>query len=119
MKFEVGKLYRCPDYFLMVYPTIEKVRAARNGPPGTWRSIDTASWAESVEVAAWKTNFLSREIGCQVHSSEPGEIFMFLKEEHGMFIKEDDANKYINILLEEKSGWIIYTDFLGILEAHV
>jgi len=97
MEFEVGKLYKCSDHLLMIYPTRE---IAATTP---WAPVPTAG-----PCMAWTASYWSEELNCTVRCSEPNEIFVFLKEET---IK---GERYLNVLFGDKQGWIIYGDWLRI-----
>jgi len=90
VKFEEGKLYKCPEYFLIIYPTREKAET------------------ETTAAFAWAARYWSEELGCSVRYSEPNEIFIFLKKE---IIEEQ---KYINVLFGDKQGWIIHKNWMEI-----
>ncbi len=104
MKFEVGKLYRCPDYFLLIYPTIEKARAA------TLIAHDFSTGALA-RAAYW-----SEKLDCQVRFSERGEIFMLLKGLQLTYFGSKSWD-YFYVLFGNRQGWIIYKDWLGIQRA--
>ncbi len=87
MKFEVGKLYKCPDYFLMIYPSKEKASSVLGR-----RTVVVGSAEEA--AAHW-----SDQLNCQVRYSEPGEIFIFLGRDR----------EFLNVLFGEKQGWIIFS----------
>jgi len=92
MKFEVGKLYKCSDHYILIYPTRENAMVAE----------------QATAAVAWAAGYWSKKLGCSVRCSEPNEIFIFIKEE---IIEE---HKYLNVLFGDKQGWIIYEDWMEI-----
>ncbi len=112
MKFEVGKLYRCPEYFLLVFPSKDQLISAR----ALWaadRTVETplARWQEAAgtqypEMARAVTAVLSKKLDCRVRCSEPGEIFMLLQQ-------DGDS---LHVLFGGIQGWIVYKDWLKIEE---
>jgi len=109
MRFEVGKLYKCSDHYILIYPTREKAASSSAVWTVAGRSASASrnSWAAAA-TAAWAASYWSEELGCSVRCSEPNEIFIFLKEE---IIEEQ---KYINVLFGDKQGWIVYKDWMEI-----
>ncbi len=89
-----GKLYKCPVYPLLIYPTKE-MALTRPGVNPTAGS----------EVA----RFWSKELNCQVLHSDPGEIFMLLEKDH--------IFGCCHVLFGDKQGWIICRNWMGIKEA--
>jgi len=88
MNFEEGKLYKCSNSHLLIYPNAELVAALRTGTGnGTGDSYDASYWSE--------------ELNCTVRCSKPNEIFMFIE---GKIIKEVKCS---NVLFGDKQGWII------------
>ncbi len=105
MKFKPGKLYRCPEYFLLLYPTKEKASRARGHS-----AMDTAGdTGVSPAMAEVIMSYWAKQLNCQVWYSEPGEIFMFLEEYEGL----------LHILFGEKQGWITHKGYFNIVEANV
>ncbi len=98
MNFRRGKLYKCPKFFLMVYPSKEKAAAATR-----ITSVATVS----AEVAVNWASFWSYRLNCLVHYGKPGEIFIFL-ERDGI---------YLHVLFGDAAGWIIHETWLDIKEA--
>jgi hypothetical protein len=96
MFFQVGQLYKCSKYFLLIYPS---KKAANRG----WTSAG-ASVGSTAGMAYW-----SKKLNCQVRFSEPNETFMLLKQE----------DMFLNVLFGEKQGWIINEDWLEIKHVKV
>ena len=92
MKLEVGKLYQCKDYFLLLYPDPETADAARVPLGGG-------------EVAA-AAAFWSKRFGKPVLFSEKNIPLLIL----------NDKEEYVEVLAGDKKGWIIYQDWLKIKE---
>lgn len=91
---EVGKLYSCSEYFLMLYPDKDTAVVGRGAA--------AAATAAAVAVAAYWT----RELGKPVSYCYPLTPLLVLS------VKE----KYIEVLAEDKVGWIINEDWLNIKE---
>jgi len=118
VNFEEGKLYKCSDHLLMIYPTRENAVAGNSVAPlwgyGTTVAAVVAARPTAVvaahrtelTTAAWAAIYWSKKLGCSVSYSEPNEIFIFLKKE---IIEEQ---KYINVLFGDKQGWIICKNWL-------
>ena len=89
MTIEVGKLYRCSEYFLLLYP--DKEAADRDAPSA---AVDEAA-------AAW-----SRDLGKSVGYCNPETPLLVLS------VKE----QYIEVLAGDKVGWTVNEDWLNIKE---
>ena len=89
---EVGKLYRCSEYFLLLFPDKDTADAA------------VAPFAASPIGAAYWTRELARKLGNPVSYCNPQTPLLVLS------VKE----KYIEVLAEDKRGWIINMDRLEI-----
>jgi len=91
---EVGKLYSCSEYFLLLYPDKDtaaaKLGAAAAAPIGA-----------AAPAAYW-----TRELGKPVSYCNPQTPLLVLS------VKE----KYIEVLAGDKVGWIINEDWLNIQE---
>jgi len=109
MEFKIGKLYKCSDHYILIYPTREKAASSGARPMAAGRSAAASrnSWAAAA-VVGQAASYWSEELNCTVRCSEPNEIFIFLKEE---IIEEQ---KYINVLFGDKQGWIVYKDWMKI-----
>jgi len=101
-----GKLYKCPKYFLLFYPSKDKAadslrvavaRAARMGAT----AVHEAAIGPASSVADW----WSRKLNCKVRYSEPNEVFLCLEHE----------DEFAHVLFGEKQGWIINQDWLNIV----
>ncbi len=101
MEFRPGKLYRCPEYFLMIYPSKEKAISAAATLSGSAAPGQLA--ASGTPSAEW-AKYFSERLNCQVRYSEPGEIFMFL-EKH---------ETYLYVLFGKCAGWIINRGWIKI-----
>jgi len=104
MNFEKGKLYKCPNSGLLIYPSTHPVvsYSSQTSPPG-WSASSVYLGTPETVVKYW-----SEILNCTVRCSEPNEIFMFLEE------KIVDNQKYLNILFGDKQGWIFYRKWLEI-----
>jgi hypothetical protein len=92
---EVGKLYRCSEYFLLLYP--DKDTAAAGGTAATYAEhhVPTAT------AAYW-----SKKFDKPVSYCNPLTPLLVLS------VKE----QYIEVLAGDKKGWIIYQGWLDIKE---
>jgi len=82
-----GKLYKCPEHYLFVYPTKEKAVRASGG---------TRKAATSLRLVASAAALLSQSLNYKVSFSEPNDIFMVIEKE----------DKFANVLFGDKQGWI-------------
>lgn len=95
---EAGKLYSCEDYFLLLYPDKETAaEASRTLPPSAFRT----SWGAAGAVA-----LLSQRFGKHVSYTEKNIPLLILNREE----------KYIEVLAEDRKGWIINEALLNIKE---
>ena len=91
MPLEVGKLYSCSKYFLLLYP--DKETAAHAG--------DAAAAGASAHAAYW-----TRELGKPVIYADKNIPLLVL----------NTKGEYIEVLAGDKKGWIVYRDRLDIKE---
>ena len=89
-RLDVGKLYSCSKYFLMLYP--DKKTAA-----------DRFAAAPAAAPAA---AFWSKRLGKPVSYCDPETPLLVLS------VKE----KYVEVLAGDRKGWIINEDWLAIKE---
>ena len=92
---EVGKLYSCSEYFLLLFP--DKDTARTSCKPAAERDLRYAD----ADAAYW-----TRELGKPVSYCNPQTPLLVLS------VNE----KYVEVLAEDKRGWIIYRDWLEIKE---
>ena len=92
MKLEVGKLYVCEKFHLMLYPDQETGVA----------SGDAASADHAASTAA----FWSKRFGKPVLFSEKNIPLLIL----------NDKEEYVEVLAGDRKGWIIFKDWLNIKE---
>jgi len=110
-----GKLYKCPKYWLLFYPTEDKAWTATLTPDlaplaAAASSVPRGTALETAAVAAWAREhaaWWSRKLSCTVRYSEPGEVFLCL----------ENKDKLTHVLFGEKQGWIINKRWLEIEEA--
>lgn len=102
---EVGKLYICEEYFLLLYPDQETADAAEAAAALTRPvGLDRAGAAEA--VVAIHTTYWTRKLGKSVLYAKKNIPLLSL----------NNKEKYVEVLIEEKVGWIIVEDWLGIKE---
>ena len=90
---KIGKLYSYSEPFLMLYPDKETAAAG-------------ATFATSSTRAAAIAVYWSEVIGKPVSYLEPKTPLLVLSTD----------KKYVEVLAEDKRGWIIYQDWLDIKE---
>lgn len=101
---KVGKLYKCPEYYLMIYPSAEKASVtALEAVAAPVAAAGVAAVAATPVAAAvqWAAVWWSNILNCKVRFSEPGEVFMCLKQQ----------GKHVYVLFgEKKVGLLQKTD---------
>lgn len=102
---EVGKLYTCEDCYLMLYPDKDAVSTAE-GIPSFHSSAGGVQDAYPVGACCADADFWSNRLGKPVSYREKNIPLLVLKAEE----------KFYEVLIEDKKGWIIYEDFLNIKE---
>ena len=95
--FQVGKLYSCFEYFLLLFPCEETA-----GRPDWFAGC----WSRAVPRVAAEAAYWTRELGKSVSYCNPQTPLLVLS------VKE----KYIEVLAGDRKGWIIVEDWLGIKE---
>lgn len=91
---EVGKLYSCSEYFLILFPYQETAAV-----PAAAAAVPAA--AVHVHAAYW-----TRKLGKPVSYCNPETPLLVLNA----------YNHYAEVLAGDKVGWIIYQDWLNIGE---
>ena len=89
---EVGKLYSCSEYFLLLYPDKDTART------------DFGAAERDLRYAAADAAYWTRELGKPVSFCDPQTPLLVLS------VKEE----YIQVLAGDKVGWIINEDWLEI-----
>ena len=120
---EVGKLYRCSEYFLSLFPNKETAATASITAAGA--AGGTAEAAATAEVGTADASatcvYWTRKLGKPVSFCDPLTPLLVLsvKEEYipltpllVLSVKEE----YIQVLAGNQKGWIIYRDWLNIKE---
>ena len=97
---EVGKLYICSEYFLLLFPDKDTADAAAADA-----ELDLAAATAAAGAAYW-TRELARKLGKPVNYCNPQTPLLVLS------VNE----KYIEVLAGDKKGWIINMDWLEIKE---
>ena len=101
---EVGKLYLCEEYSLLLYPDPEtadaaRLRAAAASPLSpTGVKIDV--------VAAAEATYWTRKLGKSVSYTDKNIPLLSL----------NNKEKYVEVLAGDRKGWIIYQDWLELKE---
>ncbi len=92
MPLEVGKLYSCSKYFLLLYPDTD--------------SASLAFEAGKISEPFYAASYWSKQFGKSVSYCNPKTPLLVLAVEE----------KYIEVLVGDKRGWIINIDWLEIKE---
>ena len=95
---KVGKLYSCSKYFLLLFPDKDTAAAA---VAALWQCS-----TPTPDAAPYWTRELARKLGKPVNYCNPETPFLVLS------VKE----QYIEVLAEDKKGWIINMDWLELKE---
>jgi len=95
MKLEVGKLYTCEKYFLLLFPDPETVGAA-------YAHNDRSAAADFGAAAAYWSNRFGKPV---LYAEKNIPILVIQNKE-----------EYIEVLSGDKSGWIVYQDWLNLKE---
>ena len=94
---EVGKLYTCEKYCLMLYPDPETADV---------RSALEAGGRSALDAAAASAAYWSKRFGKPISYAEKNIPLLVLNNEE----------KYVEVLAGDKKGWIIDQDWLEIKE---
>lgn len=100
MMFEVGKLYIC-NHYLIVYSDKESALHAE-----VFGSAAASTGTASAASAAQAADYWSKRFKKSVRDIENNIPLLILNNEE----------KYIEVLVGDKSGWIIYRDWLNLKE---
>lgn len=93
--FTIGKLYKCPNCQLLLYPTLENaIAATKLKSPGC--DISTTN--------AFK--HLSTILHCKIKPTATDSIFMIVD------IKFENKHMFIQTLYDHKIGWTIWKDYM-------
>jgi len=103
MMLEVGKLYSCSEYILLLFP--DKDTAAYEAAAA---AVPAAQLPTCTHPSSWPAAcaYWTRELGKPVSYCNPQTPLLVLS------VKE----KYIEVLAGDKVGWIINEDWLNIKE---
>lgn len=101
---EVGKLYICEEYFLLLYPDWEACATAAAVRVDAGK---TASAAVRVDAAAE---------GLATYWSKRFEKPVYYTEKKVPLLVLNNKEEYIEVLAGDKKGWIMVKDWLGIKE---
>ena len=95
MPLEVGKLYSCSKYFLLLYPDTDSASLA----------FEAGKISEPFHAAS----YWSKQFDKPVSYCNPKTPLLVLAV-------EEKEEKYVDVLAGDKRGWIINMDFLEIKE---
>jgi hypothetical protein len=114
-QFNTNKLHVCPGYFLIVYETenfahhaIETRKATYNGEPSKFvrNRIREAIARDDLLAAILTADYWANKFKCKVWAIRPNIPFLIL----------DKRDRYWNVLIGGKIGWIIIRPWLEIKE---
>ena len=100
---EVGKLYLCEGYFLLLYPDPETA------------IIAAARTSAATAAAVVPTNVATAE-GLATYWSNRFKKPVYYTEKKVPLLVLNNKEEYIEVLAGDRKGWIIYQDWLGIKE---
>jgi len=104
MDFEVGKLYKCSEYYILLCPTIGKAEEAV-----VWNTTSVARHITSIDYPInSSSDYWSELLKTKVGFSNPDEIFLVLK------IENHNGFKYAHVLFGEKPAWITIPSYLNL-----
>jgi hypothetical protein len=108
MMLEVGKLYRCSEYFLSLFPNKETAATASiTTTRAAGRTAEAASTAAGgTAEAAAACAYWTRKLGKPVSFCDPQTPLLVLS------VNE----KYVEVLAGDRKVWIINDDWLKIKE---
>ncbi len=105
MKLEIGKLYVCEEYFLMLYPdpdtAAERRSIASLHAGGAAASPGTDAATAAASAAYWSNRF--------------GKPVLYAEKNIPILVIQN-KEEYIEVLSGDKSGWIVYQDWLKLKE---
>jgi len=101
---EVGKLYRCSEYFLSLFPNKETAATAANTAAANLRLV--VSIADTVVGASTAAAYWSSKLGKPVIYADKNIPLLVLNTE----------GEYVEVLAGDKVGWAICQDWLNIKE---
>jgi hypothetical protein len=104
MPLEVGKLYRCSEYFLSLFPNKETAATAANTAAVT--NTAALAIADTVVGATATAAYWSRKLGKPVIYADKNIPLLVLNTE----------GEYVEVLAGDKVGWAICQDWLNIKE---
>ena len=96
---EVGKLYICEEYFLLLYPDPETAAYARSAWDYVSSALTTAAAPFAEVTDYWSNRF--------------GKPVLYAKKNIPLLIL-NNREKYVEVLAGDRKGWIILNDYLNI-----
>ena len=97
---EVGKLYHCEEFFLLLYPDQEAAVDAATAEGSTAATV-TSTDAPDAAADYWSNRF--------------GKPVLYAKKNIPLLIL-NNKEKYVEVLAGDRKGWIIFNDYLNIKE---
>lgn len=106
---EIGKLYNCQKYYLLIYPTAkmasDTVNQLGNRVAGRSSSAFSAPALSDTDFSALAYHW-SKKLNCNVRFSRLGEIFMVVER------KQIDNQILFKVLCKDKLGWVVWKNFM-------
>lgn len=102
MKLTSGKLYCSTEHCLILYPERRMAISARRTSPKTAAGFENLSPKDNRIVLGYWITHLSTE------------LYLINEKQPFLFLKED--GRYIHVLAEEKTGWVINDSWLKLKE---
>jgi len=103
-RLEVGKLYSCSEYFLLLFPDKETADLSTAADPPEVAAAVPATAAGAAIAGAYWNRKLQNQKPVSYCNPETPLLVLSVKEE------------YIQVLAGDKKGWIINMDWLDIGE---
>ena len=94
---EVGKLYVCEEYHLLLFPDQETADV---------RSALEAGGRSALDAAAASAAYWSKRFGKPISYADKNIPLLVL----------NNKEEYVEVLVEDKKGWIIFKDWLNLKE---
>ena len=104
MMLDVGKLYSCSGYYLMLYPDKKTATAASSAALAATATATTD--AATPAIAATAAAYWSKRFDKPVNYCNPETPLLVLNTEQ----------EYVEVLAGDKKGWIIYRDWFELEE---
>lgn len=102
---QVGKLYSCEEYYLLLFANKETAAGATTAVP-TRTCVIANEALDHPQQASAEAAYWSRELHNHVSYTEKNNPLLVLNNE----------GKYIEVLVGDRKGWIVFKDRLNLKE---